>query len=422
MKTANILKHSILPLAWICLFGFASCDEDASNDSHFIYFSTTQPYTRIGGVECTINNQTGEITNVEDFPTETDLSAMTVWFVTNHENQGVFVNGVKQQSGVSVNDFSQPVEYEIRTEDQVRKYTVRFTASTTCKTQNGVKLEGYSDFVESITNDRSEWLSPAVRVSEIDFTTKEISYTNAETSSSTTITPRSLRLCLFEIDMTSPSISLRTTLPNDGQTWGLQNMVDQARALKNSGRHVLGAINGDYFDWDEGNGTGEPEGIVCQDGNYLKETFDDPATGHFFGIRTDGRAAIGSNDEYLTIKDKLINAIGGQQIIITSDGIVSGLDKDITTANRTIAGMSSLDLKTVYLAVIEDLDETAPQGITLYEAAGCLLRFGVGHALNLDGGGSSTFVVQREDDFEALNRPNGPLRNVGNGLAIIQSN
>ena len=82
--------------------------------------------------------------------------------------------------------------------------------------------------------------------------------------------------------------------------------------------------------------------------------------------------------------------------------------------------MSSLDLKTVYLATITDAGGGST-GVTLYEAAGCLLRFGVGHALNLDGGGSSTFVVRRDDGFAALNRPGGTLRNVGNGLAIIGS-
>lgn len=420
MKTENILKHLLLYAATACMAGFAACSEDTSDDSHFIYFSTTQPYTRIGGVECRIDNLTGEITNTEDFPSGTDLSAMTVWFVTNHGNEGVFVNGVRQQSGVSVNDFTHPVEYEIRTEAEIRKYTVRFSASATCKTQIGVKLEGYSDFVASIGDDRSEWLSPAVRMSEVEFTTKEVSYKVTETDPPVVIAPRSLRLCLFEIDMTSPSVGIRTTLPGNGDEWGLQNMVGQVEALENSGSHVLGAVNGDYFDWGEGAGTGEPEGIVCRDGRYFKETFNDPSTGHFFGIRTDGRAAIGTYDQYLIVKDKLHNAVGGRQIVITEDGRVSGFDKDVSTADRTLVGMSSLDLKTVYLATITETGGGST-GVTLYEAAGCLLRFGVGYALNLDGGGSSTFVVRREDGFVALDRPGGALRNVGNGLAVIQS-
>lgn len=420
MKTAKILKLAVLYTAAACMAGAVACNDDTSDDSHFIYFSTTQPYTRIGGMECRIDNLTGEITNTEDFPSDTDFSAMTVWFVTNHGNEGVFVNGVKQRSGVSVNDFTNPVEYEIRTDRETRKYTVRFSASATCKTQAGVRLEGYSELVASIGNDRSEWLSPAVRMSEVEFTTKEVSYKVTETDPPLVIAPRSLRLCLFEIDMTSPSVAIRTTLPDNGDEWGMQNMVAQAEALENSGLHVLGAVNGDYFDWNGGAGTGEPEGIVCRDGHYFKESFDDPSAGRFFGIRTDGRAAIGTYDQFLIVKDKLRNAVGGRQVVITADGRVSGLDKDASTSNRTLVGMSSLDLKTVYLATITDAGGGST-GVTLYEAAGCLLRFGVGHALNLDGGGSSTFVVRRDDGFAALNRPGGTLRNVGNGLAIIGS-
>lgn len=419
MKKVNTLKLAVLYAVGACTAGLAACSEETSGDSHFIYFSTTQPYTRIGGVECRIDNLTGEIANTEDFPSGTDLSAMTVWFVTNHGNEGVFVNGVRQQSGISVNDFTKPVEYEIRTESETRKYTVRFTASTTCKTQIGVKLEGYSDLVASIDRDRSERLSEAVRMSEVEFTTKEVSYKVTEADPPVVIAPRPLRLCLFEIDMTSASVGIRTTLPGNGDAWGLQDMVGQAEALESSGSRVLGAINGDYFEWDEGNGTGEPEGIVCRDGRYFKETFDDPSTGRFFGIRSDGRAAIGTYDQFLIVKDKLRNVVGGREIVITADGRVSGLDKDVLTADRTLAGMSSLDLKTVYLATITGIGGDSA-GVTLYEAAGCLLRFGVGHALNLDGGGSSTFVVHQNDGFAVLNRPDGTLRNVGNGLAIVQ--
>lgn len=420
MKTANILKQVALYAAIACTVFTVACSEDASDDSHFIYFSTTRPYTRIGGVECSIDNLTGEITNKEDFPSGTDLSAMTVWFVTNHKNDGVFVNGVKQRSGVTVNDFTQPVEYEIRTEGETRKYTVRFTASATCKSQVGVRLEGY-DLVASIDDDRAEWLSPAVRMSEVEFSTKEVSYKVSETDPAVVIAPRSLRLCLFEIDMTDPSVQLRTTLPDNGDEWGLQDMVGQAEALKNAGFQVLGAVNGDYFDWNGGTGTGEPEGVVCRDGHFFKETFKDPAIARFFGIRNDGRAAIGTYDQFLAIKDKLQQAVGGRELLITADGHVPGLDKEVTTANRTLAGMSSLDLKTVYLATITDADGGS-EGVTLYEAAECLLRFGVGHALNLDGGDSSTFVVRQDEGFVALNRPSGSLRKVGNGLAIVCSN
>lgn len=395
------------PSSLLMLFGLsilASCKEEASKESHFIYFSPTEPYTRIGGVGCSIDNLTGEITNTEKLPAGTDITAMKVWFVTNYDNEGVFVNGKKQQSGVTVNDFTSPVEYEVRTKDETRKYTVSFTLSETCDSQAGIKLEAYTAFVESIDSDKSWWLSPAVRVSEVNFTS---------------VPGRKLKLCLFEVDLTDPSILVRPVLPNDGDEWGMQNMVDQAKAVENSGNHVLGAINGDYFDWDGGAGTGEPDGIVCRDGEYLKDTFDDPGTGGFFGIRKDGRAAIGDYNEFLQIKDKLYSGIGGQQKIVISNGAVATLSGDSSLANRTAIGMNSADLKTLYMVVVEGLDAGDPKGIKLLELADCMVKLGVGHAVNLDGGGSSTFVVRENDDFKAFNRPAGPLRKVGDGLVII---
>jgi hypothetical protein len=401
MKILKKVRISALIYIIFCLLIFISCDDESERESHFIYFSITEPYTRIGGVECNIDNISGKITNIEPLPAGTNLKELKVWFVTNHSDEGVFVSGIKQESGVTVNDFSSPVEYEIRTKSESRKYVVSFTVSNTCNTQVGVKLEGYSDFVYAVNKDNSRWLSSSVRVSEVDFTSTS---------------ERKLKLCLFEVDLTDPSIYLFTTLPGNGDIWGIQNMADQVKAIENSGKHVLGAVNGDYFD----NETGEPEGIVCRDGIYLKETFNNSETGSFFGIRNDGRASIGNYDQFLIIKEKFLNVIGGRQMLVSGDGPVAELTNDASLANRTAIGMSSLDLKTLYIVVVEALDADSPKGISLSELARCMITLGAGHAVNLDGGESSTFVVRGEsNEFIALNRPDGPLRNVGNGLAII---
>lgn len=406
MKTFRITGLWALCMTLLCLPGLTSCDDEASKDSHFIYFSTTEPYTRIGGVECNIDNLSGEISNLYPLPAGTDLKALKIWFVTNHENEGVFVKGVRQHSGSTINDFSAPVEYEIRTEKEIRKYTVRFTVSATCNTQAGVKLERHTDFIRAIDSDQAWRLSEAVQASEVNFTTT---------------TGHKLKLCLFEVDLTSPSVVVRTTLPDDGNEWGMQHMIDQAKALDNSGKTVLGAINGDYFDWNNGNGSGEPEGVVCRDGVYLKETFDLPGIGSFFGIREDGRAAVGSYDEFLLVKDKLRNAIGGRKRLVVNAGPVAGLDDDASLANRTAIGMSSLDLRTMYAVVVEGLDDTDQKGIKLAELASCMIKLGVGHAINLEGGDSSTFVIKKEEGLTALNRSADRLRKVGNGIAIIQN-
>lgn len=385
----------------VCLFssaGFYSCQDEGSIDSRFIYFGNTEPYTRIGAVEFIIDSYNGTIYNAEPLPAGTDLKAMKMWFVSNHENEGVFVNGVKQQSGVSVNDFTSPVEYEVHTKNEIRRYTVTVNVSSSCSTQAGVKLEQLS-LVTSVDNDESLWLSPSVKVSQVDLTITD--------------PVRSVKLCLFEIDMTDPSIVIRPTMPDNGDQWGLQDMVSQAKAINNAGSVVLGAINGDLFDDENEGGTGEPKGIVCRDGIYLKDTFDDEVNGCFFGIRVDGKAALGNYTEYVIVKEKLVDAIGATNKLVIGNAPVE--QTGISMANRTAAGMNLKDLKTLYFVVVEGIE-----GITLTELARMMTTLGVGHAVNLGGGNSSTFVIRDENNqFTALNRPDGPLYKVGNGLAII---
>ncbi len=402
----NIIKYLTFGASLLCAAGLCSCEDDTSGESHFIYFGVDEPYTRIGSVEFTIDLYKGLVYNPEPLPSGTDLTAVKIWFVTNHDGKGVFVNGVKQQSGVTANDFTGPVEYEIRTENEVLRYTATINVSATCNTQAGIKLES-NGLVASIDNDESSWLSPAVKVSKVEFTTA-------------TDPARSLRLCLFEADLSDPSVAIRTTLPSNGDGWGLQNMVDQARATNDAGFYVLGAINGDAFE-DGGDNAGMPEGIVCRDGTYLKDNFNDEANGSFFGIRNDGRAALGSYGEFLVVKERLYNGIGAGHKLIIDGGALAQTDTGI--ANRTAAGMNTSDLKTLFLMVVEGIggaDPDDPKGVTLAELASLMGTLGAGHAVGFDGGDSSTFVVRGGDGtFTALNRPGGTLRSVADGLAII---
>lgn len=403
MKDLRILKPPVFFAVFLVLSALASCKEEGSHESHFIYFGTNEPYTRIGAVEFQIDSYAGTIHNTEQMPASTDVSALTAWFVTNHDNEGVFVQGVRQISGMTVNDFTNPVVYEVRTKSETRTYTVTIDASRTCNTQAGARLEAYTDLVASVDSDESWWLSPYVRISQVEFTT-------------VTAPARSLRLCLLEADNSDESIVVRPTMPYNGDEWGLQDMMAQAQAARDAGYNVIAAINGDVF-----GPTGEPVGIVCRDGNYLKVTFDDEVNGSFFGIRNDGKASLGNYTEFLAVKDKLIDGIGAAQKLVIGGGTV--IQTDVSMDSRTAAGMDEDDLKTIYMVVVEGLEGANPddpKGITLTELANCMKALGVGHAVNLDGGASSTFLVRDESGgFTALNRPGGQLEKVANGLAVV---
>ncbi|MBO0689887.1 MAG: phosphodiester glycosidase family protein, partial [Candidatus Dormibacteraeota bacterium] len=75
----------------------------------------------------------------------------------------------------------------------------------------------------------------------------------------------------------------------------------------------------------------------------------------------------------------------------------------------------------LYLAALDGTAETSA-GLTVAELASLLQSFGAVDAVNLDGGGSSTFAVREPGDsvVTVLNHPTaGAERPVANGIGIF---
>ncbi|WP_079909320.1 phosphodiester glycosidase family protein [Paenibacillus sp. 32352] len=86
---------------------------------------------------------------------------------------------------------------------------------------------------------------------------------------------------------------------------------------------------------------------------------------------------------------------------------------------RTIAAVKQGKL---YLAAIDGRQPGHSDGMTLLEAACFLQEQGMEHAINLDGGGSTTCYIRRPGDERAtlVNQPSdGFEREIGNALAIV---
>ncbi|USK36466.1 phosphodiester glycosidase family protein (plasmid) [Bacillus sp. F19] len=111
-------------------------------------------------------------------------------------------------------------------------------------------------------------------------------------------------------------------------------------------------------------------------------------------------------------------AIGGNPVLV-KEGEVQPVD-DSVTAPRTAVGYSA-DGKKMYLVVV-DGRQASSRGMTLFEMGELMKEFGAYHALNLDGGGSSTMVARTpgEDLAEIKNNPSdGVERAVPNGIGIF---
>ncbi|MBB3050284.1 hypothetical protein FHS23_001279 [Prauserella isguenensis] len=111
-------------------------------------------------------------------------------------------------------------------------------------------------------------------------------------------------------------------------------------------------------------------------------------------------------------------AVGGFPIL--RDGApLAGLDTGVL-APRTAAGVSA-DGRTAYLTVVDGRSAESA-GMTVAELADLLRSFGAVDGVNLDGGGSSTFVTREPGDERAIVRnvpSDGKPRAVANGVGVF---
>ena len=115
------------------------------------------------------------------------------------------------------------------------------------------------------------------------------------------------------------------------------------------------------------------------------------------------------------------NAISGDRMLVENGAPTSGLD-DGTVAPRTAIGLDGSGQKLI-IVVVDGRQPLYSQGATLAELAEIMMYYGADTAMNLDGGGSSTLVVQGSLGPRVLNSPidnniPGRERAVGNHLGI----
>lgn len=130
-----------------------------------------------------------------------------------------------------------------------------------------------------------------------------------------------------------------------------------------------------------------------------------------------------ANTASFTAPESVIyNAISGDRMLVENGVPADGLD-DGTVAPRTAIGLDGGGQKLI-IVVIDGRQPLYSQGATLAELAEIVLYYGADTAMNLDGGGSSTLVVQGPNGPRVLNSPidlhiPGRERAVGNHLGIF---
>ena len=91
----------------------------------------------------------------------------------------------------------------------------------------------------------------------------------------------------------------------------------------------------------------------------------------------------------------IFNAISGDRMLLQGGEIIPGLD-DTEIDPRTAIG-TNRNGRFTYLVVVDGRQPFYSEGVTYVELAELLKELGVFHAMSLDGGGSSTMVIEGED-------------------------
>ena len=275
------------------------------------------------------------------------------------------------------------------------------------KTELGQKIIAGSDgYVGQYFSDSTYTLAPGVQALEM----KILSATGL-----------AVKMFVLEVDLKEAHLTMKASSPNEeGKLKTKQQMTLQALAYDKPGSRVLAAVNGDFFAKD-----GTPQGIYYRNGTCLKGKMTDNVC-TFFAITKNKKAIIGSYDEYDSYKEDIQEAVGGRVRLMTNGNV---LPQTVTALEpRTAIGVT--DDNVVYILVADGRNFWYSNGMRYAEMGAVMKALGAKNAINLDGGGSSTFIIRKIAGFEdgrfaIRNWPydnGGVEREVANGLLVVIDN
>ena len=239
------------------------------------------------------------------------------------------------------------------------------------------------------------------------------------------------------VDVTRDDVDVLVNYNNNkppvGDNIGAQTVQKQAEALVANYRNktdengnpvyenfnAIVAINGAGYSF----ATGEPAGLVVMQG---VEYYPVGAPG-FFAILSDGSAVIGDQAKYEELKKaglvkEAIQAFGS---VLVKDGkvcVTKSANYTASRASRTAIGITAEGK--VVMMVLDGRQLPRSAGGALEEIAQIMLEAGCVEAVNLDGGGSTTYLSKPagSDDIQLVNVPSdGYPRSVSTSLVAVST-
>jgi len=228
--------------------------------------------------------------------------------------------------------------------------------------------------------------------------------------------PRKLKIHAVRIDLTEPTIKFKVT-PSNGSAPGEASSQTTSQFLESQKCQV--AINGSMFEPAQ-RFSGKPMEILGWSVSNGVEYSKIAKNLHSIGIDKDNNISYGR--PAVTNSGEVQHGLGGLWMVL-QDGELTN-DKERKLDPRTIIG-SSKDSKYLFLVVIDGRQPGFSEGVHPVEAGRIMKELGAWNALNLDGGGSSTLVVENQIGMGVVvNRPCSPFlkgiqRPVANHFGVI---
>lgn len=284
---------------------------------------------------------------------------------------------------------------------------VAFTPGTVKeKPYTEVSSREFASLIQQKTNLVKELVSTETTHPYPGIEETRISYTNQK--------GQPVALFFLKANLGNPNVTIEAGTPYDKPKYTLQTVRDMI-PYKNetlSDRQVVAASNGDYFLW-----TGEPEGGIHKNGEVIKAL---PENKYFFSIRSNGTALIGDKRIYRSTASDLKQMISGRFYLLHYGETMTEhlLDKSIEP--RSTVGV--LSPNQVVFMWVDGRRAGHSLGISLTDMAYIYKAIGATDAINLDGGGSTTFIMREKDgSYLPHNKPSDATgeRKVGNSLMVL---
>ena len=229
------------------------------------------------------------------------------------------------------------------------------------------------------------------------------------------------------VDITRDDVDVFVNYNNNDPAagWAMQRVLDQANAAQEKygnpeseyyipNYNVIVSTNASGFNMS----TGEPGGLLVMGGVEYHPINGDG----FFGITKEGKPVFGTTADYNNIyKGQLRDGVAGFGATLIKEGKVVA-PAGSTRASRTSIGVTKTGK--IVMMVFDGRQGVWSTGANYEEMAQVMLEAGCVHAINLDGGGSTTFVARQpgEEELSLVNRPSdGIQRSVATSIFAVST-